>query len=108
MVAIIGNGTADIQSTNQPLLFNGINYTYWKARMKIHVQANDYDAWRAISQGIEMPSIIEDGKLVPKAEEDFDDEYTRKAQSNVKVMNLLYCVLSLTEFNRISECDTAK
>ena len=88
--------------------------------MEIYVQANDYDAWRVITQGIEMPSIIEDRELVPKPEEDFDEKYTRKAQSNAKRMNtrkaqsnakrmnLLYCVLSPAEFNRILGCDSAK
>ena len=49
MVAIIGNGTTEGQSTNRPPLFHGTNYTYWKVRMKIYIQANDYDAWKSIT-----------------------------------------------------------
>jgi len=52
MAAIIGNGTTEGQSTNRPPLFLGTNYTYWKARMKIYVQANDYDASKFITKGI--------------------------------------------------------
>ena len=52
MVAIIGNGTVEDQSINRLSLFHGTNYTYWKARMKIYVQTNDYDAWKSITKGI--------------------------------------------------------
>ena len=31
------------QSTNRPPLFNEANYTYLKARMKIFIQALDYN-----------------------------------------------------------------
>ena len=43
------------QSTNKPPLFNRANYTYQKARMKIFVQALDYN----------MQSIIVNGPYIP-------------------------------------------
>ena len=101
-------GTIKGQSTNKAPLFNGTNYTYWKATMKTYVQANDYDSWKAITQGIEMHTTTEDGEAVPKSKEDFDEKYTRNAKSNAKAMNLLYCVLSPIEFNRISSYHYAK
>ena len=52
MATIIGNGTAEGQSTNRRPLFPNTNYTYWKVRMKIYVQANDYDASKFITKGI--------------------------------------------------------
>lgn len=108
MTSIIGNGTAESQSTNRHPLFHSTNYTYWKARMKIYVQANYYDAWKSITKGIEMPIKIEEGEVVPKLEEEYNEDDIKKAQSNAKVMNLLYYALSPTEFNRISGYDIAR
>ncbi|KAH1082716.1 hypothetical protein J1N35_022477, partial [Gossypium stocksii] len=36
---ILGEG----HSTMRPPLFNGTNYSYWRTRMKLFVQANDYE-----------------------------------------------------------------
>ena len=55
-----------------------------------------------------MPTKIEEGEVVPKPEEEYNKDDIKKAQSNAKAINLLYCALSPTEFNRISGCDTTK
>ena len=49
----------------------------------------------------------DDREVFPKTKDDFDEDDIRKAQSNAKAINLLYCALSSTEFNRISRCDIA-
>ena len=41
---LVGEG----KSIVRPPLFNGENYAYWKTRMRLFIQANDYDAWRVI------------------------------------------------------------
>ena len=43
------------QSTNRPP-FNGANYTYWEARMKIVIQALDYNMWSIIVNGPHIPT----------------------------------------------------
>ena len=85
MVAIIGNGTTEGQPTNRPHLFHGTNYTYWKVRMKIYVQTNDYDAWKSITKGIEMPTKIEEGEVVPKPEEEYNEMILRKHKAILKL-----------------------
>ena len=55
-----------------------------------------------------MPTKIEEGEVVPKPEEEYNEDDIKKAQSNAKAINLLYCALSPTQFNRISGCDTGK
>ena len=34
------------QSSVRPPLFVGDNYAYWKTRIRLFIQANDYEAWR--------------------------------------------------------------
>jgi len=55
-----------------------------------------------------MPTKIEEGEVVPKPKEEYNEDDIKKAQNNAKAMNLLYCAFSPTKFNRISGCDTAK
>ena len=43
-----------------------------------------------------------------KPEYEQDDNDRRVAQLNIKAINVLYCVLSMNEFNRISSCSSAK
>ena len=61
MAAQFGTSLAEGQSTNRPPLFNGSNYTYWKARMKIFIQILDYDMWSIIVNRPHTPTKIIDG-----------------------------------------------
>ena len=99
---------AEGQSTNRPSLFSGINFPYWKARMKIYIQTVDYHLWKVILKGPQIPSIKIDGIDIPKPEEDWDDNDMRMGELNAKAMNVLYFALDSTKFNRISTCSTAK
>ena len=55
-----------------------------------------------------MLTKIEEGEVVPKPKEEYNEDDIKKPQNNAKAMNLLYCALSTLEFNRISGCDTTK
>lgn len=61
------------QSTNRPPLFNGTNYTYWKARMKIFIQAFDYDLWGIIINGPHTPTVRIDNIDIAKPESEWDE-----------------------------------
>ena len=61
------------QSTNRPLLFNGVNYAYWKARMKYFVQALDYNLWSIIVNGPHIPTHTINNIVTLKSELDWDD-----------------------------------
>ena len=54
-------------STIRPPYFNGINYTYWKARMRIFIQAQDYDMCNVIVNGPHTPIMIVNNMCVPKS-----------------------------------------
>ena len=81
------------QSTNRPPLFNGTNYTYWKACMHIYIQELDYQLWRVIIKGPHTPTIKVDDSEIFKPEEDWDEHDMRMIELNAKVMNILYYVL---------------
>ncbi|KAK5812728.1 hypothetical protein PVK06_028166 [Gossypium arboreum] len=55
-------------STMRPLLFNGTNYSYWRTRMKLFIQANDYEVWRKITNGSSIPMKRVEGVIVQKEE----------------------------------------
>ena len=103
-----GSCFAEGHSTNRPPLFNGTNYSYWKARMRIFIQASDYELWGVIINGPSTPTHTVDGTIVPKPERDWNDNDRRMAQLNAKAINILYCSLDSNEFNRISTCNSAK
>ncbi|MFQ6657063.1 hypothetical protein Gotur_026890 [Gossypium turneri] len=57
-------------STMRPPLFT--NYSYWGTRMKLFIQANDYEVWRIITNG---PSILikrVEGAIVQNEESEWD------------------------------------
>ena len=96
------------QLCNRPSLFNEQNYTYWKARMHIFVQATDYEIWSIITIGPHYPTKTIDGISTLKPEREWNEQYKKLAQLNAKAMNVLYYALDANEFNRISVCTTAK
>jgi hypothetical protein len=38
-------------SSNRPPLFDGVNYGFWKIKLKIHAQAIDPRLWTVITEG---------------------------------------------------------
>ena len=55
-----------------------------------------------IINGPHVPSKIVNNVFISKPENEWDENGERLAQLNAKAMNLLYCALSVSEFNRIS------
>ena len=76
--------------------------------MRTFLQANDFETWFVIARG---PNVItkKDGtSIVPKPEEEWDENDLKKAQINAKALNALHCALDVNEYNKISSCTTAK
>ncbi|XP_028106101.1 uncharacterized protein LOC114305199 [Camellia sinensis] len=74
----------------------------------MHIQSIDYEVWKIICDGPKVPTKTIDGLLVPKFESEWSSAYYKDIQGNVKAVNMLYCALDATEFNRICTCTTAK
>ncbi|VFQ78083.1 unnamed protein product [Cuscuta campestris] len=100
-------GVAKGQSTTRPPLFNGTNYAYWKERMRIFIQSNDYDSWLVIKHGETVPTKIVDGILVPKLETEYTSNDKKKMQLNARAINFLYCAVNPDDYRKISRCKTA-
>ncbi|KAH9763009.1 hypothetical protein KPL70_001028 [Citrus sinensis] len=96
------------QSTTRPPYFDGNDYPYWKTRMRIYLQALDYEIWEIVNDGPFMPlTKNEVGEDIPKPSRDWNDFEKRKASLNSKAMNALFCALDKKEFHRVSSCESA-
>ena len=76
--------------------------------MRIFIQASDYNLWNIIVNGPHIPTHTSNNLVTLKPECEWDDNDRRMAQLNAKAINVLYCALSMNEFNRISFCSMIK
>ena len=76
--------------------------------MRIFIQTSKFKLWTIIINGLHISSKIVNNVSIPKPKNEWDKYDERMAQLNVKDMNLLYYSLSVSEFNRISTCSSAK
>ena len=81
----------------RPPLFNGEDYAYWKTRMRLFVQANDYEVWKIIMKGPFILTKKVNDREVPKEEWEWDEKDTKMAQLNAKAMHTLFCALGPNE-----------
>ena len=65
---LVGKG----QSTVRPSFFVGDNYAYWKIRMKLFIQASDYEVWRIIVNGPLIPTKKVGDQEIVKQESEWD------------------------------------
>lgn len=94
-------------STIRPPFFNGNDFNYWKARMRIYLQSVDYDLWDIVENGPYMPIKIVEKESMPKPRNEWDEHDKRLMSMNAKAINAFYCALDKNEFNRISTCTSA-
>ena len=85
-------------SVFRPPFFNGLDYTYWKTRMRVFLISMNLDLWNIIENGFQLPS---------KPMNEWSDLEKKYFSLNAKAMNALFCALDKNEFNRISTCETA-
>ena len=87
------------QSLIIPPLFDGINYVYWKVRMRAFLQSLDENVWQVIEIGWTKPT---------EALADCDDAKIKAASFNSKALNALFSVVTNEEFKKISSTEIAK
>ena len=76
--------------------------------MRIFIQAFEFKLWTIIINGPHILIKMDNNVSIPKPECEWDEYDERMAQLNAKAMNLLYCALNASEFNRISTCTSVK
>jgi hypothetical protein len=91
-------------STSRSPFFDSNDYTYWKARMIIYLQSIDYDLWLSIKYEPHKPTKIENDIMVFKSKSEYINSDKKLLFMDVKAINSLYCVLIISEFNRITSC----
>ena len=87
------------QSLIIPPLFDGINYAYWKVRMRAFLQSLDEKVWQAVEIGWTKPK---------EAPADWDDAKIKAINFNNRALNALFSVVTNEEFKKISSTETAK
>ncbi|KAH9751651.1 Integrase catalytic domain-containing protein [Citrus sinensis] len=97
------------QSTTRPPFFDGNDYAYWKTRMRIYLQALDYEIREVVCDGPFMPTFKDEvGDDIPKPSSQWSELEKRKMSLNSKAMNALFCALDKKEFHGVSSCESAQ
>ena len=79
-----------------PPYFDGNNYAYWKVRMKAFLKSIDERVCNSVEYGWEKPTTLVSEWQTSKKE---------AAAFNSKVINVIFNVVSMEEFKRISNVE---
>ncbi|KAG5632092.1 hypothetical protein H5410_003809 [Solanum commersonii] len=102
-------GYREGQDINTPPLFNGQYYSWWKARMEVFIQADDYELWNKVIDGPEYPTKKDsENNDVQKEKSEYEEVDFHILGKNAKAKFILICDLRPDEYCRISSCITAK
>jgi hypothetical protein len=69
---------------------------------------NEYDLWLSIENGPHRLVKTKNGISIPKARNEYMDGDENLFSMDAKAMNILYCALSISKFNRIKSCKNAR
>ena len=95
-------------SINRPPMCSGVNYQFWKVRIKIFIESIDCGIWNAIVNGPFIPMHVVDGVATAKCFDELTDLENKKMQYDCVAKNIITSVLNLDEFFRVSQCSSAK
>ena len=80
-------------------LFKGTNYFLGQETMQVYIKNKDLELWEIMING---PITID------KFEDEYAEDDYKKISKNFKVINILYCALTVDVYNSISHCDSTK
>jgi len=83
-------------------MFCGLNYQFWKVRMRIFIESIDCSVWDAIINRPYVPKMLVDNVYVDKPWCDWTGDETRKVQYDSVAKNIIISALNLDEFFRVS------
>ena len=89
-------------------MFCGLNYQFWKVRMRIFIESIDRGVRDAIVNGPYVPKMLIDNVYVDKPWCDWIGDESRKAQYASVAKNIITSSLNLDEFFKVSQCTSAK
>ncbi|XP_068477197.1 uncharacterized protein [Phaseolus vulgaris] len=95
-------------SINRPPLFCGVNYQFWKVRMKIFVHSTDKGIWESIENGSFIPQVKRDEVLIDKPSSEWTMAESKRSKFDWISKNIIIYALSYDEFFKVSQCSSAK
>jgi len=98
---------AEGSSINRPM-FSGMNYALWKIRMKIFMDSIEFGIWEAVVDGSFVPMQVIKDETVKKPRSEWSESERKKAQFDSVAKNIITSALTMDEFFRISQCNSAK
>ena len=78
--------------------------------MQIFIESTDMELWKIGNNGpYSIPKVKNDmGEIIDKPKDQYTSADWDKLTKNWRDKHIFYCGLEANEYNRISECDTAK
>jgi len=95
-------------SINRPPLFCGVNYQFWKVRMKIFKHSTDKGIWESIENGPFIPQVKRDEVFFNKPSSEWTEAENKKVKFDWIAKNIITSALSYDEFFRVSQCRRPK
>jgi len=89
-------------SINRPPLFCGMNYRFWKVRVKIFVESIDRGIWDTIENDPFVPKVQKDNVFIEKPWSQGTMSESKKAQFHCISENIITFALNSNEFFRVS------
>jgi len=89
-------------------MFSGMNYAFWKIRMKIFMESIDYCNWEVVVHGPFLPLYVVKDETVAKPISKWNESEKKKAQYDLVAKNIITSALTIDEFFKISQCNSAK
>ena len=87
-------GYMDSFSSNRLPLFDGTNYTYWKARMKSALKSIDERVWVTVERGWSPPTMVVNDEIILTPVEQWCEEELKWCNFNSKGLNALFGVMT--------------
>ena len=90
------------------ILLDGMNYPYWKAKMRAILKSIDERVWQAVINGWKPPIVIISEVTIPKDISVWDIVDYENYRWNRKTINAIFNGVTIEEFRRISHCKLTK
>ena len=72
------------------------------------LKSTNLNLWDVIENGAHIPSKLENGVMVSKPKQEWDELDKKQVQLNAKVVYILHCAIDRNEFNHVFQCKSAK
>jgi len=88
-------------------MFSGVNYQFWKVRMKTFIESIDRGIWNAIVNGPYIPVSVVNGESAVKPYYELTEVKNKRVQYDCVAKNIIISGFNLDEFFRVSQCSSA-